>query len=150
MKHKPQTEEEIAASGLLQEGVYDFTIIEAKEKQSNSGNDMFALKLQVFDNDGQPRTILDWVLPSFAKKYKHLHDACGLLDLYKSGETTESDLLGKSGKLMLTIGKPYTDNNGLERVNNSVADYVKKENMIQSSKPSKAFNVDDLEEIPFG
>lgn len=139
MKHTPVTEEQLKEAGLLPNGVYDFTITEAKETVSGSGNDMFALKLDVFEPDGKARSILDWILPSFAKKYKHIHDACGLLDLYTSGETKPDDLVGKSGKLFLTIGKPYTDKNGIERINNSVEDYVKKDNLIK----------DDSQDIPF-
>lgn len=146
MKHKPQTEEEIAKSGLMQEGIYDFTIVSADETQSQSGNDMFALKLHVFDLDGTARVILDWVLPSFPKKYKHLHDALGLLDLYASGETKGSDLAGRSGKLILGIGKPYTDKNGIKRLNNTIVDYIKRDNLIKGELPK------DVEEdfIPFG
>lgn len=153
MKHKPQTEEEIAKSGLMEPGVYDFKIIEAIDKPSKSGNDMFKLKLHVYDSTGEERIIFDWVLPDFPKKYKHLHDACGLLDLYLSGETTESDLVGKTGKLLLGIGKPYTDNNGIERTNNSVVDYVKKNNLqaYETSKLPKDVGEGLLsgDEIPF-
>lgn len=149
MKHKAQTEEEIAASGLMQDGVYDFTIISAEEKQSQSGNDMFALKHNVFDHEGVSRIIFDWVLPSFPKKYKHLHDALGLLDLYKSGETKPEDLIGKSGKLMLGTGKPYADNNGIERINNTVVDYVKRNNTETYKAAVMPQSVLD-DEIPFG
>lgn len=147
MKHKAMTEEQIAASGLLQEGIYDFTIVSAEETQSQAGNDMFALKLNVFEGDGSARVILDWVMPSFAKKYKHLHDALGLLDKYASGETLASDLKDKSGKLLLGIGKPYTDKNGLERVNNSVIDYVKRDNLVKEETSADPLGDD---EIPFG
>lgn len=145
MKHKPMSEQEIAASGLMQEGVYDYTVVEAKETTSQSGNDMFALKLHVFDQDGVARIVFDWVLPSFAKKYKHIHDSLGLMEKYQSGETRSSDLEGKSGKLMLGIGKPYTDKNGLERVNNTVVDYVKRENV--DTRPASEIIEDS---IPFG
>ena len=144
MKHTVRTDEEIAASGLLQEGIYDFEITLAEEKVSKNGADMFALKLNVFESDGSARVIRDWVLPDFPKKYKHLHDACGLLALYNSGETKPSDLEGKSGKLLLGIGKPYTDNNGNERVNNTVLDYIKRENATASSAKKE-----EIEEIPF-
>lgn len=147
MKHKPQTDEEIAKSGLMEEGVYDFTIIDATECTSKSGNDMFKLKLHVYDVGGEARIVFDWILPSFAKKYKHIHDACSLLDLYQSGETKSDNLIGKSGKLMLGMGKPYTDNNGIERVNNTVVDYVKRGNMVQAAAMPQAV-LDD--EIPFG
>ena len=147
MKHSVMTDEEIAAAALMQEGVYDFEIIEATEAKSKSGNDMFKLKLNVFDTEGKPRVIMDWVLPDFPKKYKHLHDACGLLDLYKSGETKPGDLIGKAGKLSIGIGKPYIGNDGFEHVNNTVLDYVKKDNMVEGAKPLPKDVLGD--EVPF-
>ncbi len=150
MKHQALTEEQIAASGLLDDGVYDFTIVQVTEGQSKSGNDMFALKLHVFNTDGAPVIILDWVLAAFPKKFKHLHDALGLLDLYAKGDTKPEDLERKSGKLLLGKGKPYTDANGIDRVNNTVVDYVKRENAETYAKASAMPKevVDD--EIPFG
>lgn len=149
MKHQVKTEEEIAASGLLQDGVYDFTIVEATETTSKSGNDMFKLKLNVFDTNGDALVIFDWVLPDFPKKYKHLHDACGLLELYQSGETKPEDLMGKSGKLLLGKGKPYQDQNGIDRINNSVVDYVKRDNTQTYRAAAMPQSVLD-DEIPFG
>ena len=149
MKHKPQSEEEIASSGLLQDGIYDFTIASAEEKLSKSNNDMFALKLHVFDAEGKERIIFDWILPSFPKKYKHLHDALGLLDLYQSGETKSEDLVGKSGKLSLGIGKPYIDNSGVERVNNTVVDYVKRNNTETYKEAKSTSEILDGDECPF-
>ena len=149
MKHKVMTEEEIAEAALLPEGVYDFTIVTAEEATSKAGKDMFKLKLNVFQPDGDARVIFDWVLPDFPKKYKHLHDACGLLDLYQSGETTTDDLVDKSGKLMLGIGKPYTDNSGIERINNSVVDYVKSENMVPNEPRKSPVAAIEDDEIPF-
>jgi len=143
MKHEPMTESQIEALGLLQPGIYDFTIAEAEEQKSKKGNDMFKLILHVFEENGKPRKIYDWVMPSFPKKYKHLHDALGILDIYAKGETTTDDLKGKSGKLSLGIGEPRTDNNGIERVNNTVIDYVKKDNVDSYG----AKNLDD--DIPF-
>lgn len=134
MKFKPMTEEEINEVGLLQPGVYDFEIIECSETTSDAGNDMFALKLNVFEPDGKTRSILDWVLPQMPKKFKHIHDACGLADKFEAGEVTAQDFLGKTGKLKLEVGKPYTDKNGNERVNNAVEDYIKRENLIETSE----------------
>lgn len=149
MKHEAKTEEEINEMGLLEDGIYDFTIIEAEETTSKKGKDMFKLKLHIFDTKGEPLVIFDWVLPDFPKKYKHLHDACGLLDLYQSGETKSGDLVGNSGKLLLGKGKPYTDSNGIERINNSVVDYVKKDNLTSyaGAAAKAAAALDD--EIPF-
>lgn len=148
MKHDALTEEQIAEAGLLEAGVYDFTIVEAKEGKSSSGNDMFSLKLNVFDTEGAARVILDWILPAFPKKFKHLHDACGLLEVYDRKDTTPEDLVGKSGKLQIDVGKPYEDKNGITRINNTVVDYVKKGNLEEYKKSAGDVLEDDS--IPFG
>lgn len=148
MKHQALSEEQIAESSLLDDGVYDFTIVKVTEGKSQSGNDMFTLKLNVFDSAGDPVIIMDWVLGMFPKKFKHLHDALGLLDLYAKGETKPEDLEGKSGKLMLGKGKPYIDKNGFERINNSVLDYVKRDNNESYKAAISPAVIDD--EIPFG
>ena len=72
-----------------------------------------------------------------------------MLDLYQSGETTTDDLVDKSGKLMLGIGKPYTDNSGIERINNSVVDYVKSENMVPNEPRKSPVAAIEDDEIPF-
>lgn len=149
MKHSAATEEEITKAGLLQPGVYDFTIVEAKETLSANGNDMFALKLNVFDTDGQAVSLLDWILPSFPKKFKHLHDALGIFDVYARKDTKPDDLVEKSGKLQLTIGKPYIDKNGNDRVNNSVEDYVKKDSTEAYRAATTTSEDLDSDAIPF-
>lgn len=145
MKYQSLTEEEVMSAGLLAEGIYDFEIMSASEAQSNSGNDMFVLKLNVFDSEGKARGMKAWALPQMPKQWKHLHDACGLLDQYKSGETSCDDLTGKTGKLMLKIGK-YTNKDGLEIPVNQVDDYVKRDNLESPKKPSEVIGDD---EIPF-
>ncbi len=149
MKHTAMTEEQIAESGLLPDGVYDFTIVQVTEGMSKSGNDMFTLKLHVFNTEGEPIVLLDWVLAAFPKKFKHLHDALGLLDLYAKGDTRPEDLEGKSGKLLLGKGKPYTDANGIERINNSVVDYVKRDNAETYKNASVRAAADLNDDIPF-
>ena len=150
MKHQALSEEEIAKSGLLPAGVYDFTIVEANEYTNDKGTEVIKLKLNVFEPDGSARVMLDWVTASYAKKFKHLHDACGLLDLYAKGDTKPEDLINKSGKLSLGVGEPYTDKNGNERINNTVVDYVKKDNLSTYTKAASMPQDVLDDEIPFG
>ena len=151
MKHTAMTDEQIAEAGLMPEGVRDFTIASAVEKQSAKGNDMFELQLTVYDDAGNPRPIRDWVMPSFAKKFKHLHDALGILDVYKKGETKPEDLIGKSGKVMLKIGEPRVNRDGFDVRYNEVADYVKREAGAEPAKKEKPKMDKSVEkdEIPF-
>lgn len=142
MKFESKTEEEIQSAGLLPAGVYDFEITSAVSKTSGSGNEMFEINLNVFEHDGAARSIRTWALPKMPKQWKHLHDACGLIKQYESGETEADDLVGKTGKLKLIQSK-YTNTDGLEIAVNRVDDYIKRENLISG-------NPLDSDEIPFG
>lgn len=147
MKHSALNEEQILEAGLLSEGTKDFTIITAREYVSDKGNPTFELSLSVFDENGEARSIRDWVTPKFPKKFKHLHDALGMLDLYAKGDTKAEDLHDKSGKLILKIGEPRTNKDGFEVRYNEVVDYVKKDDgMVDMPKPVSAV-IDD--EVPF-
>lgn len=147
MKHDKLTDEQIAEAGLLPEGIKDFTVQRALEKISSNGNPMFELTHEVHDNEGNVRTIRDWVMPSFAKKFKHLHDALGILNVYEKGETVPLDLEGKSGKLILKIGEPRQNKDGIDVRYNQVDDYVKRE-ADQADKPKAVDAISD-DEVPF-
>lgn len=144
MKHSALTEEQIAEAGLSPPGIYDFTVTKATEKVSAKGYDMFELQLLVYDHEGKQRSMRDWVLAAFPKKFKHLHDSLGLLDLYAKGETKPEDLEGKSGKLLLKIGEPRQNNQGFDVRYNEVEDYVKREAGASGSTP-----VDLDDSVPF-
>lgn len=149
MKHDALTEEEIAKAALLPEGTYDFTIIEVNEYVSDKGNATFKIKHNIFEPEGKTRVIYDWVTPAWPKKFKHLHDACGLIDLYNSKQAKPEDFVDKSGKLILGVGEPYKDKNGLDRINNSVVDYVKRDN-AETYKNAATKAAEDLnDEVPF-
>lgn len=148
MKFTPKSEKELAEDNLLPLGTYDFEIVDAEEKTSKAGNDMIVIKHHIFDSNGNPRIIFDYLMEQLAYKLRHAADACGLLDHYESGALEASDFKGKTGKLKLTIQKSkdpqYADKN-------VVADYVKREasngkqppaGMLGEGKP-----LDD--EIPF-
>jgi hypothetical protein len=124
MKYESKTEEELQSVGTL-EGIFDFEITKAREYVSDKGNETFELALNVFDTDGTPRPRKDWVTPAFAKKFKHLHDACGLLEQYGAGTTTEDDLVGKTGELKMSK-KKYINKDGLEVTGDQVEDYIKR------------------------
>ena len=149
MKHDHLSDEQIAEAGLIPEGIRDFTVEKAVEKKSAKGNDMFELTLTVYDDSGAARPIRDWVMPSFPKKFKHLHDSLGLLDVYAKGETTPSDLEGKSGKLMLKIGDPRANKDGIEVRYNQVDDYVKREASQVDKPKGKAVDALGGDPIPF-
>jgi hypothetical protein len=150
MKHTPMSDEELAKQGLLEPGIYDFEVASAEDKVSSKGNDMIELKLNVYDADGSIRPIRDWIMPQMAKKFKHFHNACGMMDKYDSGSLVASDVVGKAGKCMV-IQKPYTNKDGLNLVSNGIDDYVKRDNLEVYAKASTKSVADTLEgdDIPF-
>ncbi len=145
-KFTPLTEDQIAESGLMPEGVYDFEITDCSEYQNDKGNDIFKLYLNVFDSEGQPQAKMDWVTPAFIKKFKHCVDACGLTSSYEAGEIKQGDFIGKTGKLKLKIGAPRENKDGEEVRYNEIEDYIKRGN-LEPAKPMAKSVVDD--EIPF-
>lgn len=145
MKFTPMTDEEIDKAGLMQLGEYDFEVMEAEEYTKDNGNVVTKLKLNVFDESGKGNSVLDWITPSFMKKFKHFFYAVGLQDSYETGQTDPTEYVGKSGKLKLGIGKPYVDGNGITRTNNSVDDYIKRD--ANAPKAASKSVADD--EIPF-
>lgn len=145
MNFTPKTEKEIQEDGLLAEGIYDFEVAEAENKTSAKGNDMIELKLHVFDGNGNPRIVMDYLLASIMYKLRHAADACQVLDKYDAGSLDASDFLGKSGKVKIKIDK---DKTGQYADKNGVKDYVKRENMVEAGNaPKVAADLDD--EIPF-
>jgi hypothetical protein len=142
MKHTPLSDDEIAKSGLMQAGIYDFEVADAEEKTSAKGNDMLEIKLNVYEHDGSIRPMRDWILPQMAKKFKHFHNATGMMDKYESGNLSPSDVIGKKGKLMIKT-EPYINKDGIKVESNKIEDYVKRENMAGQQA------VDLSDEIPF-
>lgn len=143
-KFKPMSDDEIAESGLLPEGVYDFEITAANEYVNEKGNDIFKLNINVFDSEGSPYGKMDWVTPAFIKKFKHCVDACGLIAKYDAGEINGGDFVGKTGKLKIKIGLPRENKDGIEMRYNEIEDYVKRAAGVVETK-----KVLDGDECPF-
>ena len=124
MKFAPKTEKEVAEEGLLPKGEYSFEVMSAEDKVSKaSGNEMIALKLHVFDDQGEPRIIFDYLLESMARKLRHAAEACGLLTEYESGGLDALDFVGKTGLVKIGIQQ---DKTGQYPDKNTVTDYVRR------------------------
>ena len=126
LSFQPETEEQVL--NLLKDGVYDFSVSEAKDAISKrTGNPMIKLTLVIWDKNGDKRFITDYIMTSYMRKLKHFCDATGLIDKYNEGSLTATDCLDKTGKLKLVIkneiDSPYPPQN-------EVQDYVKKESVI--------------------
>ena len=102
MAYTPKREEQLAKEGLIKDGIYDFEVVDCDDKPSKKGNDMYTLKLNVFDEDGNRRPLMDYIAlgNNFGeRKLRHAADACGILEAYESGNLRACDFQNTAGKL---------------------------------------------------
>lgn len=141
MKFKPKTERELSEANLWPVGEYSFEILEAEEKQDKNGNDMLALKVKVFKDNGASQNIFDYVSGAWMEfKLRHLAEVCGQLTEYESGELESYNFVGKTGTCKVGISK---DKTGQYDDRNDIKDY------IVTSKAAAKPAVDDSDLIPF-
>ncbi len=146
--YTPKSEETLAKEGLLPEGTYDFEVSETSDKPSKKGKAMYTLKLHVFDENGQARIVYDYIAlgSNFGeRKLRHAADACGLIDIYDTGNLKPSDFQDKSGKAQI---KQQDGSADYPLPKNVVADYVKRsaeETVATGALPKE---VED-DEVPF-
>ncbi len=125
MKFTPKTEEEINTFKLVPEGVYDFEIISAFDTSSKAGNDMIKLMIHFYDNEGNLKSIDDYLLEAIAYKLRHAAETCGLLKKYESGELEADDFVGKTGKFKIVVSKGSAKPDGGNYPDkNNVKDYI--------------------------
>jgi hypothetical protein len=143
MAYTPKSEAQLADEGLTPEGIYDYEIVEAEEKLSKAGNDMYVLKLYIFDQNGIRRPLTDYIAlgSNFGeRKLRHAADASGILDIYESGDLCADSFIGKCGKVVITKQDGTVE---YPNPKNVVKDYVKRE-----GQPAKKA-VDLKDHIPF-
>lgn len=146
----PMTEEEIASSSLVEDGIYNFQVLKSTRKMSKSGNDMAEVQLNIWDNDGKIHPVFDYLvfskIPLNIKKVKHFCDATGLVEEYKKGQMPE-ELESLSGKVQIgTQEERPNPNGGVYARKNFVVDYI-----LSDKGSDKAPTVDpELDDsIPF-
>jgi hypothetical protein len=153
MNFKPKTEEQLKAERLIADGVYPFEVMEAKDACSKAGNDMIALNLCIFLEDGSTRNLTDFLMEKMMYKLLHFCRETGLGGLYESGNLTPDDCTGKTGWVKIkTQQRKDTGEN-----QNSVADYVPKPGDTFAPSPSKSGPTDQQlsnqsgkdEDVPF-
>jgi len=149
MKIDPKTEKELQEAMNFPAGTYDFEVIQADDKISKSGNEMIALKLRVFTEDGSPRFVNDYLLESSGVKLRHFFECIGRIEAYNSGDAKAIDCEAGAGKVKIKIGKA----NGIYAAKNEVADYIvpKEGEEVAPRKTQKEAVADTFEdeEIPF-
>lgn len=149
MKFQPKSQEELdreaAARGPFRPGVYDFDVTSASDETSKNGNEMIAVVLKVYDQDGETRTVRDWLLEAMAYKLRHACETVGLDHEYEAGTVSAADFEGRSGKVKLKIEKSsgFPDKN-------VVADYVVEAAVLKPAPVQKQMVSADLDDdIPF-
>lgn len=150
MRFTPKTETEVASSGLWPKGEYDFEVVEAVDGESKAGNDMTTLRMFIFNDNGEKRTVFDYLVATEGGMFKvrHFAEATGLMRQYEAGQMDADDMMGRTGRCKVAIIKDkagqYPDKNG-------VVDYVKREEKPSSRPaPSRQMAKADLDdEIPF-
>jgi hypothetical protein len=152
MRFEPKTEDQLNNFNLIEEGTYDYEVIESidscckyPDKETGQYLEQIKLTLLIIDKLGQQRKIKDFLHPKMIHKIKHFCDDNGLSIKYTHGELNANDCFGKKGKLELIIqkgkeiqnepGKYYHDQN-------SVQDYI-----VSEKKESKNEELND--DIPF-
>jgi uncharacterized protein DUF669 len=127
----PLTDEQISAiqnRDLLSDGVYPFTVKNAEQQHSKSGNPMLKITIGVLASENDERNIKDYLLATdqMMFKLKHFCESIGLGDKYAKGTFSETDCIGRSGKVKIGTqkGAKKEDGSGFYSDRNSVKDYV--------------------------
>lgn len=135
MKFTPKTDDELNSMNLIQEGNYNFEVLEAKSQLSKSGNEMIKVKLGLWDNNGVMRVMFDYLLEAMAHKLHHFCDSTGLREKYNSGELNDTDCLSKTGTVHIVIEKGKEKPEGGNYPDrNSVKDYLTKSDSVEVKK----------------
>lgn len=146
MPYTPKTEEDLIKESLYPDGDYDFEVIGTQDTVSKSGNDMYVLKLKVF-NDDDYTLLTDYIAfgSNFGeRKFRHAADTCGLLDVYSTGNLKADDFLKKCGKVKIKIQEGSAQ---YPNPKNVVVDYIKHDSVVTAASPKVE---DDLNDgIPF-
>lgn len=125
MRFTPLSEQEAESqsSDLWPDGTYDFEVREATEKQSSSGNDMTELEVWVYNQAGGRRLVFDYLVVSekAAWKIRSFAASCGLLPQYDQGSMVANEMVGRTGRCILTTRKAE----GSYPAKNTIKSYVK-------------------------
>lgn len=142
------TDDEIENGHLLEKGEYDFVVFASERKESKAGNPMAKLQLQVWDKEGKPHIIYDYLVFSNIglniKKVKHFCESVGLTEEFKNRKLPEK-LADYAGRL--SLGRDEEKPNlqgGVYPAKNIVLDYLKRDGNKQIIKKDDDFINDDL------
>ncbi len=145
----PKTDAEIAAmqnQGLLEEGVYKFTVKHVEQCVSQSDNSMLKIRLSVFEKSGGMRVIFDYLVATdrMMFKLKHFCESIGLQDKYTDGKFNPQECVNRSGYAYVSIQKGSARPDGLGNYpdKNQIKDYVLGDAAEDQKKKYKDFDDD--------
>lgn len=152
----PKSEKEIAEMGLWPvDSICSFKVIETvkfgdrniqtADTVSKKGNDMITLVLELYNERGEVKVLVDYLLESTPGKLRNCMVSCGMLDLYNKGQFFASDFIGKTGECKVGIEKDPT---GQYADKNKVLVYLT-EKSNQTFVPSSEKSLTLNDEIPF-
>jgi hypothetical protein len=118
---------EAKAFPLLDEGIYNFLVKEAKFRFSQNGNPMIELKIGIIA-DGVDFNVFDFLIgtKNMVWKVKHFCETVGLQAEYLAGSFNEKMAVGKRGqcKIVKVPERPKKDGTGFYGPKNEVEDYI--------------------------
>jgi hypothetical protein len=135
----PLTEEEIEMAGLLDEGKYDAVILAATNEISKAGNPMVKLIVRVYGPNYIEKEIWCYLSEKMPRLIKHLCDALGYEDKYRSGSLEPDLFVNQNVTVIVGIQK---DKNGEYPPRNVISDFLFK----AEAKKNLAFEDKD---VPF-
>jgi hypothetical protein len=127
-------------------GEYDFEVAEAEERQSKAGNDMIAVRLNVFNAEGGRCVVFFYILSNQVWKLKQFAEATGMLADFEAGEMSAELMVGRTGRVKLGIEPAQ---NGYEAKNSVKAFLPGKQAPKQAPARMKVPAGDLEDEIPF-
>lgn len=143
MKFEPISEADAANANLRKAGLYDFEVLESKDRISKKENQMIELNVKLYDTEGRTFRLFDYLVSAegMAYKIRHYASATGQLAQYEKGELRALDQVGKTGRCQVGIQKAK-DGYPAKNIISDYAPTVPGAPLIESVK-----DMDD--EIPF-
>lgn len=145
---------------LLDDGFYDGTIEYAESKISRSNNPMGEFILRVWDKDGRPKEIKDYLpfIPSMMWKARHLCESTGLIKEFDEKRFRPELTIGRN--ITVNIGTQLGKEIPIENLNgkpmgtkypdkNVVIDYITKDNASKIVTTKVEEDPFPGEDIPF-
>ena len=151
MRFEPKSEDELNKFSVMPAGDYDFEVKDAEEQLSKAGNEMTKLTLAVYDNDGEPNFVFDYLVASAKSMFKlsTFAKSVGLYSNYEAGNIPADLMIGRIGRCKLGI-EPA---NGQYAAKNKVLSYYEMKGgqaPANNPKPAQGSPMPDLDDsIPF-